>query len=889
MPETRLRQPCRSIPEQKSELTTARENLAPTWGVMRFLGLFVTALFLVGLFNGPNDHAQAVRYLSAQQVADRYEEARAAYQAGDLERAMVLLEPLVQAGNVDAMTLLAYVYYRQGKYEDSEALFRKLYTNKQGGADVPYGLALVANAKKDLKAARKLGLEALKLDPKRTDIQAFVEQLPLNAEEIVRPALVKPKSVNQPFSASKGFLRGPNGKPIVIKGVNMGVALPGKFPSQFPTDKKLYLEWFEMIAQMNANTLRTYTILPPAFYSALLEHNLKNPKRPLYLIPGVWTELPEELDTTDLPTAESLSLHDYKGAFRDQFVEEIHRVIDVVHGRADIEPKPGHASGNYTADISPWIMAYLVGREWEPYSIVAYNERKDAPTSFSGKYIKAQNVSPFEAWLADILNATVSYEMTKYNFQRPVSTIGWPTTDPLYHVTESSAKEEYAARRARGEPVPDVEGVTFNEDDVTIDMTKIKATSAFPSGVFATYHAYPYYPDFLNNDPEYAKARSSLGPSNYFGYLKDLKKHHGDQAMLIAEVGVPSSRANAHQQPQGWHHGTHSEERQAEINVRLYRDLMEAGSAGGIMFAWMDEWFKKNWLTYRLERPAERRPMWHSVMDAEQNYGIIAAEPLNPIRLGRGQNVWNSKPVLAQGPDLRVKSSVDAEYLHLLIETPLRDSDQLEVMLDTHPNAGVGLPWTAPNRPEFRIRLGAKSGHLKLVKGYAPFAEFNDYGVSYRDFFSKASPKTIDGEAALSEDAWELWLTQTNRRRIGRNNVEYPAMYWDEGNLRQGVDPPKGRNATIDYQWTPKGVQLRLPWTLIMVTDPSSRSIYDGLRKETDLTLQIKDVGLNVRVGNRSTPAARLTWPTWEEPTYQLRKKPVFDAFKTLWAGAATR
>ena len=852
--------------------------------MLRFLGILVITFSLVVLFSGPNDQAQAVSHMVDQHVVDQYEEARTAYRAGDLERAGKLLEPLVAAGNVDATTLLGYVFYRQNKFEDSERLFLKLWSAKLGGSDVPFGLGLVAAARNDLKTARKWGLEAQKLDPDRSDIVEFLSKLPLSPEEIKRPVLVKPKVTDRPFSANKGFLRGPDGRAIVIKGVNMGVALPGKFPSQFPSDKKLYLKWFEDIGKMNANTLRVYTILPPAFYSALLEYNLKHLKRPLYLIHGVWTELPEELDTTDLPTAASLALHDYRAGFRDQFVAEIKRVIDVIHGRADIDAKPGHASGNYTADVSRWNMAYLVGREWEPYSIVSYNERKDAPTSFSGKYVRALNVSPFEAWLADILDTTVVYEMDRYNAQRPVSTIGWPTTDPLYHVTESSAKEEYAARRARGEPVPDVEGVTFNEDDVSLDMTKIQATSALPSGVFATYHAYPYYPDFLNNDPEYSKARSSLGPSNYFGYLRDLKRHHGDQPLLIAEVGVPSSRANAHQQPQGWNHGTHSEERQAEIDVRLYKELIEAGTAGGIMFAWMDEWFKKNWLTYRLERPAERRPQWHSVMDAEQNYGILAAEPLNPIRLGRGQSVWTAKPVLTQTTGLRVKTSIDQEYLHLLIETPLRDSDQLEVMLDTHPTGGVALPWTAPNMPEFRIRLEAKGGHLDVVKNYAPFAEFNDYGVPYRDFFSKASPKLIQGEAALTEAAWELWKTQTNRRRIGRNNVEYPAMYWDEGVLRQGIDPPGGRNTTVDYQWTSSGVQLRLPWTLILVTDPSSRSIYDGLRKDHDLTLQIKDIGLNVRLADRQAPSVRLSWPTWDDPTYQLRKKPVFEALRLLWA-----
>ena len=104
-------------------------------------------------------------------------------------------------------------------------------------------------------------------------------------------------------------------------------------------------------------------------------------------------------------------------------------------------------------------------------------------------------------------------------------------------------------------------------------------------------------------------------------------KHHARHPVLIAEFGVPSSRVVAHWQPQGLTHGGQSEREQGEQDARLKRNIHEAGCAGGVLFAWIDEWFKKNWLTLPFERPADRKALWYNALDAEENYGLIAYRP----------------------------------------------------------------------------------------------------------------------------------------------------------------------------------------------------------------------------------------------------------------------
>ena len=78
---------------------------------------------------------------------------------------------------------------------------------------------------------------------------------------------------------------------IFLKGVNLGVAVPGKFPTEFSLDFNGYLDWISMIGEMNANIIRIYTILPPEFYEAFAYYNLHHADKPVYLMQGVWAEV----------------------------------------------------------------------------------------------------------------------------------------------------------------------------------------------------------------------------------------------------------------------------------------------------------------------------------------------------------------------------------------------------------------------------------------------------------------------------------------------------------------------------------------------------------------------------------------------------------------------
>src|SRR5206468_3082834 len=112
----------------------------------------------------------------------------------------------------------------------------------------------------------------------------------------------------------------------------------------------------------------------------------------------------------------------------------------------------------YLADVSAMTAGIILGREWEPFSVDAY-DRAHTRAVFHGRYFSTRDgtadggttpggTSPgataMEAWLAAMMDHAVSYEARSYGTTRPIAFTNWPTLDPLHHETEATKAEEAA-------------------------------------------------------------------------------------------------------------------------------------------------------------------------------------------------------------------------------------------------------------------------------------------------------------------------------------------------------------------------------------------------------------------------------------------------------------
>jgi hypothetical protein len=296
------------------------------------------------------------------------------------------------------------------------------------------------------------------------------------------------------------------------------------------------------------------------------------------------------------------------------FESEIDYALAVVHGDATLPERPGHASGTYRSDVSGWLLAFSIGVEWDPHAVASTDKLNAGESAYKGRYFTAQTgATPMENWIASMLDHTAAGDAAR-GWSRPLTFTNWLTLDPLDH--------------KRWEPLE-------SEDLASVDATYIAATKAWPGGFFASYHAYPYYPDFMSLTPSYQTyERPSDGEIDpYAGYLHALRVHHGDQAVAITEFGVPSSLGTAHNGPLGRNQGDHSEQQAMAMNTRMLEDIKEEGYAAGILFEWVDEWFKFTWNTIDLELPSDRRQLWRNDLTNEEFFGVAASGKVIELRL----------------------------------------------------------------------------------------------------------------------------------------------------------------------------------------------------------------------------------------------------------------
>jgi hypothetical protein len=652
-----------------------------------------------------------------------------------------------------------------------------------------------------------------------------------------------------------------------LKGVNIGAGKPGYFPGELAITKVEYLRWFQQIGEMNAEVIRVYTTMMPQFYDALLEYNSRAAK-PLWVLHGVW--LPEEL------IAKHKTAYAADDIMTKQFTRDAKDLVDVIHGNKSLPPQAGFASGTYRSDVSRWVIGWIMGIEWDPYFIAETDAEFPDRRVYKGRFLGTEGASPFEAFLCRVCDETVAYEVDKYKMMRPIAVNNWPTADPLKHPNEPYEME----------------------DICVLDIEHIVATQAFHAGWFASFHIYPYYPDFINFDLRYTKFYDSDARVNtYRAYLRELMSLY-TVPVLVAEFGVPASRGMAHRAPySGYNQGNHSETEPGLIDVHLLNDIYREGYCGAIIFIWQDEWFKRTWNTMDLDVP-DARPFWSNYQTNEQNFGILAFDPgvaRTICHVDGDLSDWKDDTPIAKGTGISVYAKGDERYFYLAAAiagfTPDRDS--LLFALDTIPGQGnTGLAGTdirLAQPVDFLVRINRKDNSRVLVDAY-----YDPYYYLYGElnpYLPKVPSNGVKGRGVFNP----VMLALSRQVKLPESKVTIPFSGYETGLLRFGDSNPEhpGFDSLADYYAKPGIVEVRVPWQLLNVMDPShSKVLADlyaskGVKEQESKTWMIgAGVLKNGATGGISIGMKPWTFAGWKLPTYHERLKESYyilrDAFRDL-------
>lgn len=661
-----------------------------------------------------------------------------------------------------------------------------------------------------------------------------------------------------------------------IRGVNMGSGIPGEWATDFAADKETYLRWFGQIQEMGANVVRVYTVQADDFYEAFYEYN-QDRAEPLYLLHGVWVNDYVQNSHRDA----------YDPEFLDVLLQDCRTVVDVIHGNKKISlgRMASAGSGFYRRDISRWVIGYILGVEWEDVTVVYTDEKyagMEGYTSYHGSYLySAPEATPFEVMLTQVGDKIIEYESERYKQQRLVAFSNWPTTDPFIYP----------------------EAVTrFFMKCAQVDVEHIRSTGDFLAGQFASYHVYPYYPDYLDhvtdwsgyglNAEDYALGEGKH--NTYRAYLRMLTDHH-TMPVVISEFGVSTGRGMAHRDRNtGRNQGNLSEREQGQALVDCWTDIKAAGCSGGCVFSWQDEWFKRTWNTMHAV-DLKRTPYWSDYQTNEQYFGLLSFDP------GAEQSVcyvdgdvseWSEEDRIAEQDGISVSMKYDEKFLYFRIhQDGLRFGEEtLYLPIDTTRKTGSSYCESSgllfDRAADFLLVLDGETNSRLLVQERYD-ALRSTYAQNVRGFDTYLESNRPDRDSPVF-DPIDMIL---NLELLGESG-EY--ITWSEtfetGYLTYGNANPDHPdfNSLADFICSGDDIEVKLPWQLLNFADPSRMEIhddyYDGNYGVAYQTIDALYVGVGTERTEGRIRLAPLPLEGWgNEVTSHERLKRSYYILQDLW------
>lgn len=645
------------------------------------------------------------------------------------------------------------------------------------------------------------------IDPNKHQIDLSAYKYPTPQKSV---DMIDTKNVNVSYIASSNgyFYQNKNGKSadlLYIKGVNMGLTEAQTSLDNSNISYDTFMNWFEEIKDMNANTVRVFSIMNPNFYKALYDFNKKNSSSPLYLIQGIWFSEDLMYQLTDALESDEIIISAFKKACKE--------TVDIIHGNSSDTVYGEFSPAIYDKDVSKYTVGYILGLEYPADFVIETNASHPDKANYNGKYLETKSGStPFEAFLANVGDYLVDCETSAYNSQTPVAFLNWQVLDTITHTNEPYKEEN---------------------DAVSVNTENITAKSNYYPGLFAAVDVYPYYPEFMNYEKKYTSYTDEKGEKdNYRAYLNDLKTQYS-VPLLIAEYGLSTSRGKAHLGLNGYDQGGLNEDEQAKLVSKMTNDIALEGCAGGLVFEWADEWFKSTW-NINMYYPDDPTKRTQNLSSAEQSYGILWYDTSTSYPDGDLSEWKNAYKV-----NDNLKVMYDANYMHLLLTLPDgfdTSKDTFFVPISTN---GTGSKFSKKynlkfsDNTDFLLVFNGKD-NTRILCDKAQDVFHYKFGV-IRKVFGTSQSK------AYKQNTGEYDKINTfvsNEIIVPSTNERIEPRYYEGGLLKFGNANPDSSDydSSADFYYNGNTVEIRIAWYLLNVMNPTTKACINTQFKGDEIT-----------------------------------------------------
>ncbi len=661
-------------------------------------------------------------------------------------------------------------------------------------------------------------------------------------------------------------LDGDHYEPLVFRGVEISSSMPGQYVTAYATEEEDYLRWFTAIGDMGANAVRASNIMDDDFYNALYIYNTSH-ENSLYLLQGI--------SVSD--AAGNGSGDAYEQEFFAALAKNGRDLVDVIHGRKNLAASNLQGSGMYRRDVSSWVAGILIGSEWYPDTVAYTDHRVIYSSSYAGTYFQTtEEATVFEAMLAQVMDEVAGYETAKYGVQRPLGLVSDPSCDFLEY------EEVYARQLGKY---------------AWIDPEHVEPTEAMSAGRFAAYRLYDFCPDFTQylaaeQKAELASILNGVDTAQiYDGYLDLLSSYH-TMPVLAVSYGFSSARGATKMGESPL-----TEQQQGEKLVQISQTLEADGWAGGFISSWQDVWERRTWNTAFATVPTKNY-LWHDLQTEGQNYGLMAFDPGESAvcTVDGDPSEWEEADRVLTWNDMTVFARYDAEGLYLLVEG-VSPTEKIYLPLDlgehmgSYTSADHSLDFARAS--EFLLCLeGEQESRLLVQERYDSVRENFLHEMEGRDPFAnypeKDSPMFIPIRMALDNDTLVDMVTPETRSLLYLGT-------WETGRLVHGNGDPESPdyNSRADFCYGEGSVEVRLPWLLLNVGDPSSMMVHKDYYEHYGVEFQrISEMWIGAaRAGEMGEiPMEPFSLKGWKSPVkYRERLKQSYTEIQQYWRGGEKR